>query len=124
MTFDLHSYLATRRRRVDAALDAYVPPAAQFPPRLHEAIRYSLFCGGKRLRPILTLAGAEAVCGDPEHVLPLACAVECIHTFSLIHDDLPAIDDDDLRRGAPTNHVVYGEAMAILAGDALLALAF
>ena len=87
-------------------------------------MRYSLFCGGKRLRPILALAGAEAVGGDPYHALPLACAVECIHTFSLIHDDLPAIDDDDLRRGSPTNHVVYGEAMAILAGDALLALAF
>ena len=92
--------------------------------RLHEAVRYSLFCGGKRLRPILAIAGAEAVCGSSDHVLRLACAVECIHTFSLIHDDLPAIDDDTLRRGSPTNHVVYGEAMAILAGDALLALAF
>ena len=81
-------------------------------------------CGGKRLRPILSLAGAEAVGGQPYTVLPLACALECIHTFSLIHDDLPALDDDDLRRGNPTNHIVYGEAMAILAGDALLALAF
>ncbi|MBV9849644.1 MAG: polyprenyl synthetase family protein [Armatimonadetes bacterium] len=124
MTFDLAAYLRERRQLVDEALDVYLPPASQPPPRLHEAMRYSLFCGGKRLRPILALAGAEAVGGEPHHVLPLACAVECIHTFSLIHDDLPAIDDDDLRRGNPTNHVVYGEAMAILAGDALLALAF
>ena len=124
MTFDLAAYLRERRRWVDDALDAYLPPAQQPPARLHEAMRYSLFCGGKRLRPILALAGAEAVGGEPHQVLPLACAVECIHTFSLIHDDLPAIDDDDLRRGSPTNHVVYGEAMAILAGDALLALAF
>lgn len=124
MTFDLAAYLRQRRFWVDDALDAYLPPAMQPPARLHEAMRYSLFCGGKRLRPILALAGAEAVGGDPEKVLPLACAVECIHTFSLIHDDLPAIDNDDLRRGNPTSHVVYGEAMAILAGDALLAMAF
>ncbi len=124
MTIDLPAYLDARRARVDEALDAYLPAAAQAPARLHEAMRYSLFCGGKRLRPILALAGAEAVGGDPQTVLPLACAVECIHTFSLIHDDLPALDNDPLRRGAPTSHVVYGEAMAILAGDALLALAF
>ena len=124
MTFDLDAYLRERRLLVDDALDAYLPPAHQPPPRLHDSMRYSLFCGGKRLRPILALAGAEAVGGEPRQVLPLACAVECIHTFSLIHDDLPAIDNDHLRRGSPTNHVVYGEAMAILAGDALLALAF
>ncbi len=124
MTFDLAAYLRERRLWVDDALEAFLPPASQSPPRLHESMRYSVFCGGKRLRPILALAGAEAVGGEPHHVLPLACAVECIHTFSLIHDDLPAIDDDGMRRGNPTNHVVYGEAMAILAGDALLALAF
>lgn len=124
MTFDLSAYLRERRLWVDDALDAYLPPAEQMPARLHEAMRYSLFCGGKRLRPILALAGAEAVGGEARPVLPLACALECIHTFSLIHDDLPALDNDDLRRGSPTNHVVYGEAMAILAGDALLALAF
>ena len=124
MTFDLAAYLRERRLWVDDALDAYLPPPSQPPARLHESMRYSLFCGGKRLRPIFALAGAESVGGEAHQVLPLACAVECIHTFSLIHDDLPAIDDDDLRRGNPTNHVVYGEAMAILAGDALLALAF
>ena len=124
MTFDLAAYLAERREMADRALDVYLPPADSLPPRLHEAMRYSLFCGGKRLRPILVFAGAEAVGGNCEWVLPLACAVECIHTFSLIHDDLPAIDNDDLRRGNPTSHVVYGEAMAILAGDALLVLAF
>ncbi len=124
MTFDLDAYLSERRALSDRALDAYLPEADALPPRLHDAMRYSLFCGGKRLRPILVFAGAEAVGGALEWVTPLACAVECIHTFSLIHDDLPAIDDDDLRRGSPTSHVVYGEAMAILAGDALLALAF
>ena len=124
MIFDLAHYLAERRALTDRALDAYLPEADALPPRLHDAMRYSLFCGGKRLRPVLVFAGAEAVGGPLEWVTPLACAVECIHTFSLIHDDLPAIDDDDLRRGSPTSHVVYGEAMAILAGDALLALAF
>ena len=124
MPFDLSAYLTERRALTDHALDIYLPEADALPPRLHEAMRYSLFCGGKRLRPILVYAGAEAVGGKLEWVTPLACAVECIHTFSLIHDDLPAIDDDDLRRGSPTSHVVYGEAMAILAGDALLALAF
>ena len=124
MTFDLAAYTAERRALTDRALDVYLPPTDALPPRLHQAMRYSLFCGGKRLRPLLAFAGAEAVGGELEWVTPLACAVECIHTFSLIHDDLPAIDNDDLRRGAPTSHVVYGEAMAILAGDALLALAF
>jgi len=124
MTFNLAAYLCERRELADRALDSYLPPADSLPPRLHQAMRYSLFCGGKRLRPILVFAGAEAVGGRLEWVLPLACAVECIHTFSLIHDDLPAIDNDELRRGNPTSHVVYGEAMAILAGDALLAHAF
>ena len=124
MSFDLNAYVAAHRALTDRALDIYLPDAAALPPRLHEAMRYSLFCGGKRLRPLLVFAGAEAVGGDVNWVIPLACAVECIHTFSLIHDDLPAIDDDDLRRGSPTSHVVYGEALAILAGDALLALAF
>ena len=124
MTFNLPAYLHERRRWADDALDAYLPTEDDLPPRLHEAMRYSLFCGGKRLRPVLAFAGAEAVGGDPQQMLPLACAVECIHTFSLIHDDLPAIDDDHLRRGSPTSHVVYGEALAILAGDALLVLAF
>lgn len=124
MTFDLTAYIADRRALSDRALDVYLPPVGDLPPRLHEAMRYSLFCGGKRLRPLLVFAGAEAVGGDVDHVLPLACAVECIHTFSLIHDDLPAIDDDALRRGYPTSHIVYGEALAILAGDALLAHAF
>jgi geranylgeranyl diphosphate synthase type II len=124
MKFDLRSYLLERRSWVDKSLDACVPADPQSPSRLLESMRYSLFCGGKRLRPILALASAEAVGGLAENVMPLACAVECIHTFSLIHDDLPAIDNDALRRGSPTNHTVYGEAMAILAGDALLALAF
>src|SRR5213078_3675581 len=91
---------------------------------LHKAMRYSVFAGGKRLRPILVIAGAEAVGGRGEDVMPTACALELIHTYSLVHDDLPAMDNDDVRRGAPTSHKVFGEAMAILAGDALLTLAF
>ncbi len=124
MTFDLAAYSLERREWVEHALDLFVPPAHLKPNSLHESVRYSLFCGGKRLRPLLTIAGAEIVGGNGQNVLPLACAVECIHTFSLIHDDLPAIDNDDLRRGHPTNHKVYGEAIAILSGDALLALSF
>ncbi|MDR3710706.1 MAG: polyprenyl synthetase family protein [Capsulimonadaceae bacterium] len=124
MNFDLKHYIQQRRETVDRALDGYLPPTDQPPETLHCAMRYSLFCGGKRLRPILVLAGAEVGGGGESVAVPLACAVECIHTFSLIHDDLPAIDNDDLRRGQPTNHKVYGEAIAILAGDALLALAF
>ena len=124
MTFDLGTYLAERRKLIDEALGEALPSTAIQPTRLNEAIRYSVFCGGKRLRPILSLATADALGQNPLDILPLACAIECIHTFSLIHDDLPAIDNDDLRRGNPTNHVVYGEAMAILAGDALLAVAF
>ena len=94
------------------------------PATIHEAMRYSIFAGGKRMRPALELAAAEACGGTDEPALPLACAVECIHTYSLIHDDLPAMDDDDFRRGKPTNHKVYGEGIAVLAGDALLTQAF
>ena len=122
--FDFTTYTAERREWVNSALDALVPLESAQPTTLHRSMRYSLFCGGKRLRPLLVLAGAEAVGGNPKLALPIACAVECIHTFSLIHDDLPALDDDELRRGQATNHMVFGEAVAILAGDALLALSF
>lgn len=124
MSFDLGAYLAERRRLVDAALERCLPEADAYPPLIHEAMRYSVFAGGKRLRPILVIAGAEAAGGTAEDVLPTACAIELIHTYSLIHDDLPAMDDDDFRRGRPTSHKVFGEAIAILAGDALLTLAF
>jgi geranylgeranyl diphosphate synthase type II len=124
MPFDLQSYSKERRKLVDKALDRLLPPLNQPPQVLHSAMRYSIFCGGKRLRPILVIAGAEVGGLTADAVLPLASAVECIHTFSLIHDDLPSIDNDDLRRGRPTNHKVYGDAIAILAGDALLAMAF
>ncbi len=109
---------------IDRALNGYLPEEDRFPLSLHRAMRYSVFAGGKRLRPILTIASAEAVGGSEKDVMPLACAVELIHTYSLIHDDLPAMDDDELRRGKPTCHKVFGEAVAILAGDALLTLAF
>ncbi len=122
--FDLTAYLKRSVKIVDQGLDQLLPPAKTKPKTLHEAMRYSIFAGGKRLRPILCLAAAEACRGEVEPALPLACAVECIHTYSLIHDDLPAMDDDDLRRGNPTNHKVYGEGIAILAGDALLTHAF
>lgn len=124
MSIDLERYLAERRRAVEAALERYLPPKDAPPATIHEAMRYSVFAGGKRLRPILVIAGAEAVGGAMEPVLPSACAFELIHTYSLIHDDLPAMDDDDYRRGRLTNHKVFGEAIAILAGDALLTLAF
>ncbi len=120
VAFDLEGYLAARRRAVDEALARHLPPATAYPPTIHEAMRYSVFAGGKRLRPILVIAGAEAVGGQMADVMPTACCFELIHTYSLIHDDLPAIDDDDYRRGRPTSHKVFGEAMAILAGDALL----
>ena len=116
--------LDERRRAVDQALDLSLPPATAWPETIHRAIRYSLFAGGKRIRPLLALAAAEAAGGEEEDVLPFACAVEMVHTYSLIHDDLPAMDDDDLRRGKPTCHKVFGEAIAILAGDALLTRAF
>lgn len=116
--------LKARAGVVDKALERFLPPAQMYPPLIYEAMRYSVFAGGKRLRPVLTMAAAEAVGGEPMRVLPVACAIELIHTYSLIHDDLPAMDNDDYRRGKPTSHRVYGEAIAILAGDALLTLAF
>jgi geranylgeranyl diphosphate synthase type II len=124
MTLDIRAYLAARAHAVDAALDRFLPAEAEPPATLHAAMRYSIFAGGKRLRPVLVIAGAEAVGGHMDEVMPAACAMELIHTYSLIHDDLPAMDDDDFRRGRPTNHKVFGEAIAILAGDALLTLAF
>ena len=120
----LKDYLTLRSAEVDRTLDLFLPKADLKPATIHEAMRYSMFAGGKRLRPILCLAAAEACGGAHEPALPLACAVECIHTYSLIHDDLPAMDNDDLRRGRPTSHKVYGEGIAILAGDALLTEAF
>lgn len=122
--WQLDPYLKERIQLVDSALDRYLPGAETLPAVLHDAMRYSIFAGGKRIRPILMLAACEAVGGELENVLPAACAIEMIHTYSLIHDDLPAMDDDDLRRGNPTNHKVYGEATAILAGDGLLTEAF
>ena len=120
----LEAYLEVQQQRVEAALDRYLPAPGAYPPTLSEAMRYSVFAGGKRVRPILLLAAAGAVGGDGEAVLPAACAMEFVHTYSLIHDDLPAMDDDDYRRGQPTSHKVFGEAVAILAGDALLTYAF
>lgn len=122
--FDLKGYLARQTAAVDRALHDLLPPANTKPATIHKAMRYSIFAGGKRLRPTLCLAAAEACGGSVEAAMPLACAVECIHTYSLIHDDLPAMDNDDLRRGKPTNHKVFGEGIAILAGDSLLAEAF
>jgi geranylgeranyl diphosphate synthase type II len=121
----LSLYLERHRKLVEQALARAVPAASVRPATIHRAMRYSLLAGGKRLRPILALAAAEA-CGakDPTGVLPAACAVELIHTYSLIHDDLPCMDDDDLRRGRPTSHKVFGEGVAVLAGDALLTRAF
>jgi geranylgeranyl diphosphate synthase type II len=120
----LHEYMASQQKAVDAALDRWVPAESQDPPHIHQAMRYSLFAGGKRIRPLLAMASAEAVSDAPIGIESCACALELIHTYSLIHDDLPALDNDDLRRGRPTCHKVYGDAMAILAGDALLTLAF
>ncbi len=124
MSVDLAAYMKERAAAVDAALGRFLPPETEVPETLHRAMRYSVFAGGKRLRPVLVIAGAEAVGGQMDDVIPAACALELIHTYSLVHDDLPAMDDDDFRRGVPTNHKVFGEAMAILAGDALLTLAF
>jgi len=117
-------FLLEKAAACEAAMDAYVSGWLNAPPRLTEAIRYSLFAGGKRLRPALTLGAAEALGADSTNAMPAACAIEMIHTYSLIHDDLPAMDDDDMRRGRPTLHKAYGEATAILAGDALLTMAF
>jgi geranylgeranyl diphosphate synthase type II len=121
---ELKSYLIDRQKAVDRALDRFLPKASVSPATIHRAMRYSLFAGGKRLRPVLCLAAAEACGGRMSAALPLACAVECIHTYSLIHDDLPSMDNDDLRRGRATCHKVFGEGIAILAGDALLTIAF
>ncbi len=121
---DLKTYLAVRAKEVDAAMDAYLPKAKERPATIHAAMRYSIFAGGKRLRPVLCLAAAEACGGEISNALAPACAVELMHTYSLVHDDLPAMDDDDLRRGRPTCHKVYGEGMAVLCGDALLTESF
>jgi geranylgeranyl diphosphate synthase type II len=121
---NIEEYLRQRREEVDGVLLTYLPPPGACPERLREAMSYSLEAGGKRLRPVLVMAAAETCGGDRQEVLPAACAIEYIHTYSLIHDDLPAMDDDDYRRGKPTSHKVFGEAMAILAGDALLTRAF
>ena len=121
---DLDSYLNDRKKKVDKALREYLPPEHTYPTIIFQAVRYSLFAGGKRIRPILCMAAAEAVGGDADATLPVACALEMIHTYSLIHDDLPAMDNDDYRRGILTNHKIFGENIAILAGDALLTEAF
>jgi geranylgeranyl diphosphate synthase type II len=121
---NLQRYLDERSRLVDRALDQVLPSRTAVPRTLEKAMRYSLFSGGKRIRPILALASGEAVGAPVEQIMPFACALEMIHSYSLIHDDLPAMDDDDLRRGKPTNHIVFGEGMAILAGDGLLTEAF
>jgi len=120
----LADYVARQQARVDQALERWVPPESTLPESIHKAMRYSLFAGGKRVRPILCLAAAEAVSDAPAGIESAACTLELIHTYSLIHDDLPALDNDDLRRGVPTCHKVFGDAIAILAGDALLTLAF
>lgn len=121
---DIKKYWSARQSRFEKALHRALPAATVKPATIHQAMRYSLFAGGKRLRPILVIAAAETLGGRPDDAMPLACAVECIHTYSLIHDDLPCMDDDDLRRGKPTSHKVYGEGIAVLAGDALLTQAF
>jgi geranylgeranyl diphosphate synthase type II len=120
----LKEYLARQKTEVDGMLEALIPDETIYPPEIFRAVRYSLFAGGKRIRPILCLAATEAVGGKPESSLPVACAIEMIHTYSLIHDDLPAMDNDDYRRGRLTSHKVFGEDLAILAGDALLTEAF
>ncbi len=121
--FDLKAYLTDKTERINQALEAILKTSER-PDRLLEAMSYALMAGGKRIRPVLCLAAAETVGGDPQEAMPAACALEMIHTYSLIHDDLPAMDDDDLRRGQPTCHKAFDEATAILAGDALLTLAF
>ena len=121
---NLKSYLSARQKKIDRALDRYLPKESVKPITIHKAMRYSLFAGGKRLRPILCLAAAEACDGKIDHALPLACAMECIHTYSLVHDDLPSMDNDDFRRGRLTCHKVFGDGIAVLAGDALLTIAF
>ncbi len=124
MSFDLKQYIKDRCELVDSRLMMAMPSDTELPFSLHKSMRYSTFAGGKRLRPLLLLAACEAVDGDISAALPAACAMEMVHTYSLIHDDLPAMDNDDFRRGNPTNHKVFGDAVAILAGDALLTQAF
>jgi geranylgeranyl diphosphate synthase, type II len=122
--FDLQGYLTRQTAGVNAALARFLPKPTAKPTTIHKAMHYSLFAGGKRMRPALCLAAATACGGEESEAMPLACAVECIHTYSLVHDDLPAMDNDDYRRGKLTNHKVFGEGVAILAGDALLTQAF
>ena len=124
LDFPLQEYLQSRRIAVESALNRYIPDVNEPPEKLYESMRYSVLAPGKRLRPILAIAAAEAIGGSIDQVIPTACALECIHAFSLIHDDLPCMDNDNYRRGLPTNHRVFGDAMALLAGDALLTLAF
>jgi geranylgeranyl diphosphate synthase type II len=121
---DFESYVNEKRKTIDRWLDELLPKPTQEPKVLHESMRYSVFAGGKRLRPILAVTAYEIAGRSDDAIMPPACALELIHTYSLIHDDLPCMDDDDLRRGVPTNHKVYGEGMAVLTGDALLTLAF
>ena len=121
---DLKAYLSHHAELTDSAMNGFLPKANKRPATIHEAMRYVVFAGGKRLRPVLCLAAAEACGGEVSDALAPACAVELMHTYSLVHDDLPAMDDDDLRRGRPTCHKVYGEGMAVLCGDALLTEAF
>jgi geranylgeranyl diphosphate synthase type II len=121
---ELKNYLAARAGEVDAAMDGYLPKVKERPATIHAAMRYAVFAGGKRLRPVLCLAAAEACGGESSNAHAAACALELMHTYSLVHDDLPSMDDDDLRRGRPTCHKVYGEGMAVLCGDALLTESF
>jgi len=121
---NIKAYLRSRQKKIDRALERYLPGENARPPTIHKAMRYSLFAGGKRLRPILCLAAAETCGGKIGNALPLACALECIHTYSLVHDDLPSMDNDDFRRGRPTCHKVFGDGIAVLAGDGLLTIAF
>ena len=121
---NLKTYWSARQKEVEKALNQFLPKATLKPTTMHESMRYSLFAGGKRLRPILALAAADVIAGKHLNAIPSACAVECIHTYSLVHDDLPCMDNDDFRRGKPTNHKVYGDGIAVLAGDALLTIAF
>ena len=122
VAFNLDKYLRDLKQEVEAALDASI--AVTYPEKIYESMRYSLMAGGKRLRPILCLAACELIGGERSWAMPTACAMEMVHTMSLIHDDLPSMDNDDFRRGKPTNHKVYGDDIAILAGDALLAYSF
>jgi len=124
VSIKIKQYLDERKTLVDKALQKFMPKPSGLAREVIKAMNYSLFAGGKRIRPILCIAGAEAVGGSTDSVVPVACAIELIHTYSLIHDDLPVMDNDDLRRGKPTNHKVFGEAVALLAGDGLLTLSF